>query len=291
MPKLRIEPQLLETLVAAELDRAERAGERALVRDYHSLADPLYERLAPEERENAFAQIHLVWFDQRGWREWFAELWAEFPELGRAEGLLVLAARHKQDEGAVLGRDGAGVCLRALPARFADRQRLATFVRHEFLHASDMLDPAFGYRIERQDTFTEANALAERYRALWCSYVDARLARRGVEPLVSPEARLRELKRAFPALAVEQLAALSAQEPNVALTHADLMELARQIPDSSDPAPRPGTRCPLCRFPTFEWAKEIAPETVNAIQSDFRGWNVRQGACARCVERYELCQA
>jgi hypothetical protein len=290
MPTLRFEPALLEALVAVELEHAERSGDRATLRAYHAFADPLYERLAPDEREQAFAQIHLVWLEQRGWRDWFAAKWAEIPELGeRATGLLLLAARRKQEEGAVLGRDGAGVCLRMLPARFTDRPRLAAFVRHEFVHASDMLDPAFGYRIEHQDTFTAANVLAERYRALWCAYVDARLTRGGVQPLMDLDGHRLDLARVFPSVPLAQQAELAAHVWNgVGLAHRDLYDRACQVGVERGTTPRPGARCPLCQFPTFDWATEIEPALARAIRADFPDWDVTGGACARCVERYEI---
>lgn len=289
MQTLRIDPQLLEALITVELGQAERAGDRTLARAYHALTDPLYERRAPDERERAFAHVHLIWFEQRGWRDWFAWLWAGLPELGaRATGLLLMGARRKQEEGAVLGRDGTGVCLRLLPNRFADRERLAVFVRHEFLHASDMLDPVFGYRVEQAETLAATNTLAERYRALWCAYADARLERRGFEPLAQVDAHCRELKQAFETFSAEQQALLFGRVRSaMALTHAELYEYAR-VTAKLDGAPRPGARCPLCRFPTFEWADKIAPPISHFIRADFPNWDVSLGACARCVERYEL---
>ncbi|MBI4671066.1 MAG: hypothetical protein HY741_05300 [Chloroflexi bacterium] len=290
MPTLRIEPQLLESLTAVELGHAAQTGDRALVRDYHSFADPVYERCAPAERDKAFAQLHLVWFEQRGWRKWFGARWAEFPELAaRAAGLLLLEARWKQEEGAVLGRDSTGVCLRVLPIRFANRAQFEVFVRHEFLHACDMLDPAFGYRIEHSEPCSAANASAERYRALWCAYVDARMTRRGFVSLVQPDTHRRALAHAFSALTAAQQTALFEQVWNAAtLTHAELYERARRLEDKRTNAPRPGTRCPLCFFPTFDWASNIAPAVARSIRADFPTWDVSNGACARCVERYEL---
>lgn len=289
MLKLHIEPGLVEALVAAELQHAERSGDRATLHAYREFVEPLYERLAPDEREHAFARVHLVWFEQRGWREWFAARWAELSELdARATGLLLLAAPRKHDEGAVLGRDGTGICLRLMPTRFTNRPRLAAFVRHELLHAWDMLDPAFGYRIEPQETFTAANQVAERYHALWCAYVDARLTRRELEPLAELDAHQRDLMQVFPSLSAEQFAELLQVFKTNALTHRDLYERARQAQGERTITPRPGARCPLCHFPTFDWAKDIAPQVAQVIHTDFPSWDVSLGACARCVERYEL---
>jgi hypothetical protein len=152
-----------------------------------------------------------------------------------------------------------------------------------------MLDPAFGYRLEHEDTFTESNELAERYHVLWCAYVDARLVRRGLEPLGTAEMYRLDLARALPTLSAASCAELLMQVWNAAgMTHADLCALARHVEMPSTGSPRPGARCPLCRFPTFDWAKRITPELGRAIRADFPNWALAHGACARCVERYEM---
>jgi len=165
MPVCRFEPALVEAVILAELEQSERRGDQRLTRAYHRAADPLYETTAPDQLNAAFDELHADFFNQWGFARLVAATFNEFPELQkRAPSLLVLAARSKSEEGAVIGRDGNSVCLRLLTGRFADRDRLGAFIRHELLHAADMLDDAFGYRVEYSESIGAANLLADRYR-------------------------------------------------------------------------------------------------------------------------------
>lgn len=288
MATLRFEPELIQVVTDAELENARRVGNLALLKQYHAGADALYEKTFDREREIAFVRFHASWFYDRGWTNLFAETWNEFPELeARAPQLLVLLARLKREEGAVIGRDGASVCLRVLPLRFAKRERLIAFVRHEFLHAADMLDPHFGYQTLGEATLAETNRLADGYHALWCAYVDARLVRRRFTPLLDAYAHHLAFESQFASTANEQRVALLTRVWSAsALSHDEIVSLART--HSQTQTRRGGARCPLCHFPTFQWAATIAPAVADAILADFPLWKCGNGACERCVERYEM---
>lgn len=286
MATLRFEPELVQAVTDAELEHARRAGDVTLLQRYHAGAEPLY-KMFEQEREKAFARFHSTWFFERGWTNLFVETWNEFPELdARAPHLLVLAARLKREEGAVIGRDGVSVCLRVLPLRFANRERLLAFVRHEFLHAADMLDAHFGYQTLGEATLAETNRLADSYHALWCAYVDARLERRHLAPLMDYHAHHNVFQSQFSS-PTEQRDALLTQVWNAsALAHNEIISLARA--NSPRGTRHNGARCPLCHFPTFQWASEIAPVVADAIRADFPAWQIDDGACERCVERYAM---
>lgn len=290
MATLRFEPELVQAMTDAELEHARHSGDVALVRHYHALADPLYDKTPQDDREQVFARFHTAWFFERGWTQLFAETWNEFPELEtRAPHWLVLAARLKREEGAVIGRDDASVCLRVLPLRFSNREQLRAFVRHELLHAADMLDPSFGYQDLHAASLTQANQWADLYHTVWCAYVDARLTRRGAIALRDGDVHRAAFETQF-ADSSENGAARFDQIWNAsALTHADITALARAAGMThARRGNAPGARCPLCRFPTFEWAIEISPAVADAIRIDFSAWSSNDGACARCVERYEM---
>ena len=293
MPVCRFEPALMEAVILAEIEQFERRGDQRLTRAYHRTADPLYETTAPDQLNAAFDELHADFFNQLGFARLVAATFNEFPELQkRAPSLLVLAARSKSEEGAVIGRDGHSVCLRLLTGRFADHNRLGAFIRHELLHAADMLDDAFGYRVEYSESIGAANLLADRYRALWCAHVDARLIRRGLKPLADRETHYRDFDARFNRATEQARAAAFAQLWQAdRLTHAQITAIARQ-PDLQDDrhhtANVPGAPCPLCRFPTHRWATEIPPGVAAAIRADFPHWQIEEGACERCVEVYAL---
>lgn len=292
MATFRFDPELIQAATDVDLEQARRDGGGALLREYHAMAERLYESTLPNEREQAFAQLYARWFTERGWSDLFAEIWSQVSELdARASQCLVLAARLKREEGAVIGRDGASVCLRILPMRFANRAQLACYVRHELLHAADQLDKSFGYRLTRETTLTQTNQVADIYHTVWCACVDARLARRGWMPLHDADAHRKRFDTQLAAMPPEQRAALFEQVwHGPRLGHQDILELARAWSRAAagQTGGAPGSRCPLCSFPTFKWATTLAPAVVDAIRSDFPQWRVEQGTCERCAERYEL---
>jgi hypothetical protein len=61
--------------------------------------------------------------------------------------------------------------------------------------------------------------------------------------------------------------------------------------DSSNRESAPGAPCPLCGFPTFDWA-QAAPDDERlqkAIVRDFPEWQPIRPICGRCAEIYAVC--
>lgn len=289
MTAIRLEPELVEAVITAELEQNETVGDGGLSREFHSLANPLYERVPPEERERAFDRIYMQYFERLGFLGLLSATWAEFPDLDlSARGLLVLKAKGKHEEGAVIGKDGESVCLRILPYRFSNRRRLIAFLRHELLHAADMLNPAWGYHLG-----SHSDREADRYRALWCASIDSRLALRGQEPLLSRQAHSGDLDKQFGSLPEAKRAVLfDAVWKAEPLTSPEIMAITSEAEALSPRlGRRPGARCPLCGFPTHSWATGIEPAVAAVIRMDFPDWQLEDGSCGRCVERYRLVQS
>jgi hypothetical protein len=167
------------------------------------------------------------------------------------------------------------------------------FLRHEFTHLSDMLDPAFGYEPDtgRPKHPSQERLIRERYRLLWDITIDGRLATRGQPPCAARDQHWTQFKRAYgfwEASTLEQTfdSLWSEKQPR----HARLLELA------SDPRglrfahkPSPGALCPLCGFPTFHWIPEeqITTPVLEAVATEFPEWTPEQGICNRCCEVYQ----
>jgi hypothetical protein len=228
-----------------------------------------------------------------------------------------------------------------------------------------MLDPAFNYSPEIRlpdRSPAEENIVRERYRILWDTTIDGRLARQfpntqpiadelsspttqnlkptnegtraaraerrsiasepqrghdgacpstndadpsfpkteNLKPKTSPvrESRLAEFNRAFIFLPEhERQSRFDSLWNGERPTHNDLLEFANHARELATAAaqqttPPPGAHCPLCKFPTFDWAN---PELFNdevcaAIRKDFPAWRPSNGACARCLEVYRAAQ-
>ncbi|MBI4659839.1 MAG: hypothetical protein HY735_13445 [Verrucomicrobia bacterium] len=268
------------------------------IRRFHAERERAYSVLDPDERNAAFSRIHRAWFREWGVEQCLLSALAEFPILEKSvHAAAFRTARRKNEEGAELYVNAAGerhaiVAVRS--ERFADRQSLLAFLRHELMHVSDMVAPAFGYSREMGEagqTASQLRVVRERYRLLWDITIDGRLTRSNRCTVAAFEERRSEFDRAYGFLdAAKRSAVFDSHWNAVQPRHRDLILLAsdpRRLNASNLPVP--GAPCPLCDFATFEWAelRALKSETANAIQKDFPGWTVEQGACFRCAEIYE----
>jgi hypothetical protein len=80
------------------------------------------------------------------------------------------------------------------------------------------------------------------------------------------------------------------------MTHTRLLEIAEEptklasleVGDEEvSSIPPSGTFCPLCKFPTFEWA-DPEPGMTAIIQEDSPTWTREEGICGRCYEYYQI---
>ncbi len=62
------------------------------------------------------------------------------------------------------------------------------------------------------------------------------------------------------------------------------------VADTKELGPLPGTTCPLCGFPSFDWVEEVAndEETAKVINEEFPDWKPQDGVCSRCAEYYKI---
>lgn len=227
----------------------------------------------------------------------------------------VKRAINKVDEGSnVLNRiSGLPVIeIRVLASRFSNPDEMSdlnAFLIHEFMHAKDMVDPDFDY----EDSFipgnpSTKNLITARFRLLWNIYVDARLARREIKSVLTREARYREFDNYYRKVPDKQRRGIfEGLWKADKLTHEELLSMATDLDtlmskyveydesfseEDRDYIHLPGSPCPLCKFPTYNWVDDpesICDEMViEAIKIDFPNWESKDGACDRCVEVYEI---
>lgn len=265
---------------------------------FHREREKLYAILDPDERNTAFFHLHLEWFREWGLEKLITDLLKEFPLL--PEKLSVLAVRktrNKNDDGAELyvndtGQRSAILALR--PESFARDAALRDYVRHEFTHLSDMLDPAFGYAptLDLPGLNGAQQRLArERYRLLWDITIDGRLAATGHTPMQPREQHAAAFTRGYSFWPADRQAeTFESLWHNAAPRHADFLALIAD-PRGLREAHRPalGGACPLCDFPTFTWAdsESLRPEIAARVVAEFPAWSPEQGLCGRCLETYQ----
>ncbi|HEY4983536.1 MAG TPA: hypothetical protein VIJ24_00580 [Verrucomicrobiae bacterium] len=265
---------------------------------FHREREKLYTILDPDERNTAFFRLHLDWFREWGLEKLLTDLLKEFPLLpDKLSVLAVRKTRGKNDEGAELYVNEAGQrtgILALRPERFAQDAALRDYLRHEFTHLLDMVDPGFGYSpvLELPALNAAQQRLArERYRLLWDITIDGRLAAAGHTPMAAREQHAAAFSRGYSFWPADrQTETFDSLWRNAAPRHADFLALIadpRGLREAHRPAP--GASCPLCDFPTFTWAdvEALPPRIKSRIVAEFPSWSPEQGLCGRCLETYE----
>lgn len=296
---VRYEPRFIEEAVFLAL----REGPDA--RLFYRQRNALYEVSDPDEREQAFQSLHQAWFPHLGLADQIEKAINEQPLLASAVGLcLVICAPARREEGAdllVSPEEGLSPkerrTLRILlrPESLHDPLALLTFLRHELLHITDMLDPHFGY--EPVLPVAEAGPphdrlVRDRYRVLWDATIDGRMVRCGWAPESIRIQRLKEFGHTFPMFEEKTAQVFGRFFDQELHKHAELVAFAqdpRAAVRASREAPHPGGRCPLCAFPTYSFKPEpesLPAEVVAHITRDFPQWHPTESLCLQCADLY-----
>jgi hypothetical protein len=126
-----------------------------------------------------------------------------------------------------LGAEAATTLLvRLRPESLLEAERLRALLRHELLHAADMLDPAFGYSRELPASDSGPsydNLLRDRYRVVWDATIDGRLCQRGMLDAGAREARRVEFTMALPMLGARAAELFSAWFDGPRPSHAGIV--------------------------------------------------------------------
>lgn len=306
MMRIEYDSPLIENAVFLA-SRRDAGQDQAL----HRAIDGLYDVADQQQREQAFHQAYSQAFTALGLDKAIPQFLAERPLIGALTGKCVVhqAACSKAEAAQLYIRPGfpdkpapadRTVVIHVCPESLVDPDQLTHRMRRELLHVSDMLDTRFEYD---RSTFSRRSGpetvVYDRYRVLWDIYVEARLIR---QEMVSPD-KLPELRRALSRALTYRAVP---PEPGVFdelmlaqdLTHQQLLQWAsnpltilnRQEPDqSSTDGPDPGSSCPFCDFPTFDWypIQDGIDQTLLATLRKARpDWQPLDGACRQCVETY-----
>lgn len=311
--KLEFDPSLIEEVIFSELKSREEKGDFTLTLDYHSCIDPIYEKFPLDERPSQFKKIEWDFFQKLGLPKLIKEIFDEFPELEKkACGGAIAKAANNFDEGAYLTKgmnQESGqkkIVVKLMPDRFMAIPYLKKLVRHELMHASDMLSETYGYRDERLGgNPMEESIVKERYCTFWDIYVDSRLITKGKETLSDKAGRYAEFDALYRKIPDEvKIAIFDVLWQDEHLTHDKILSLAKDVNELikiSDGLPikhslkkkktiLPGAQCPLCQFRTYQWAEGIEQDAylVNEIKKDFPDWEPEDGVCGQCVEAYKV---
>ncbi len=311
-PEIIYDAQLVDDIVYKGLTERERNRDIALYEEYHELRDDIYD-IEQEMRPKRFKDLDNDFFHRLGYNRFLVEMLDEFPHIKeKVEEVHVRRATSKQNEGSNLVDDGKKVIIRLYSEQFIEGEKICKVLRHELMHVSDIMDEGFGYWTELYDySPMEERIIRDRYRLFWDIWVDSRLEREGRETIATKEDRKKEFVSFFSKIP-EKLGGLIFERMwrgNEPLTHNKMVEFSKDVKKLVEVAavsgskdtsalkeemekmgPLPGTPCPLCGFPTFDWVAEVGndEEIVNIIKADFPDWSAHDSLCSRCSEFYQL---
>jgi len=301
---IELESGLCEEIVLGRVLAEERAGR---VPEWRHESEEVYRIASPLERDRAFRNLALGSFAKTGAAKVLHALLAEFePRFPGVSRAVFQRANRPAQEGTELHVSGTERVVRTEVGvtRMLEPASLETFLRSEWTHVADMLDPSFGYgpdELEQAgETPFDRRMIRERYRALWTSSVTGRLAREGKAPEGAESHRRAEVYRVYAKLPeTARAACFEAVWSGPRPTHAQLMALAASpsaalahfAPGTSMEATSlrmPGDSCPLCHFPAWKWGDPaaMADRTRVALTGDFPTWKAEEGLCDRCDELY-----
>lgn len=305
------DPKLVEEAALSFIRAREERGDTSFAEEYHTLADPIYEEPF-EAREPLFRKLFSPLFTKFGL---MAPIIRAFNEFSHLEDRIsrVFFRKSLSDEGADIVRAGPedsggsekAIVIKVAPGRAADPMAHNKFLNHELMHICDLLDDAFGFSESLASSSVALEPhIYERYRIIWDIHIDSRLIRGNKETISSKEARIKEFSSFYskfpPNIGLCIFEALWAAEK---LSHQEILAMAQDprelltkcgvAPDENSLAeiaknPLPGSRCPLCNFPTYIWAQGFSGQTVAAIKTDFPDWSPERGLCTRCSELYQM---
>jgi len=255
-----------------------------------------------EERDRRFTELCRRQFEALRLAAPIEEALEEQPGITRAvRGGWVVAALARKDEGAELfvapETAARSLVVKLRAASFARPEELHSFLRQELFHIADMVDPAFG--CEPALPAVEGGAVRlklalSRYRVLWDTVIDSRLARRGRAAEGARARRASEFAAAFAMLGEAWRAQFERWFAEERPTHPKLLEYAL------DPAAAAGIAapkalstgiCPLCRLPGASspaGATSLPAEVIEDITRDFPAWRPADGLCRQCEDLYRL---
>src|SRR6476646_5180160 len=144
--ELRFQPALLQEVIDSFVEKTEREGDPTYYKEFHELADPIYEKFTLDDRESEFKKLYQYLFGTWGFSDIIRDAFSEYPLVKEVlkedqEGVDILRkwGSVEQDMAKQFEEKGLkGVGIKLIPRRFYD-PALTRYCRHELMHISDML--------------------------------------------------------------------------------------------------------------------------------------------------------
>jgi len=166
----------------------------------------------------------------------------------------------------------------------AKKMALEITDRAKGLVAEKGYDPVYGARPLKR---TIQRLIQDRYRVLWNTTIDGRLAGRGELSAHDAERRRQEFLADFKMLDGEAERSFQRFFKGPRPKHSELVSFALE-PRGSHRSN--GRLCPLCNLPASNLhphPRGLHPRIVDAIRKDFPRWKQQMGLCLQCADLYD----
>src|SRR5438093_9104999 len=119
--ELRFQPALIQEVIDAFIEKTEREGDPTFYKEFHELADPIYENFPLDDREPEFQKLYQYLFGHWGFADIIDNAFSEFPELKGRIGITLVRGVLKEDQESVDILRKWGTSKRRLPSSFEAR--------------------------------------------------------------------------------------------------------------------------------------------------------------------------
>lgn len=322
--KIEYDPKLTEEIVSQEIKNLESEGKMRMPDAFRAATDPIYDQYPLADRddigfEDAFRDVYKKFFKILGYDDILRSALSEYPVIDEHVGQIVVKicyAEEKEEANLLKTKiedpergSLSMVSLQVTSGRFADKEALALFLRHELMHVTDMLDPEFSYEITKLGINpSEECTIKNHYALIWDIYIDQRLVRSERLDPSYKEKRKEEFDSTYRSLPFDERISIfeglwqverltnpeilaCAKDPARLLEYRAALspeEIERQKTEKKKKIHLPGMICPLCKFPTHKWKEEesLLKEVIEEVSKDAPGWDPSDGLCERCDEVY-----
>src|SRR5437016_14561207 len=96
--ELRFQPALLQEVIDSFVEKTEREGDPTYYKEFHELADPIYEKFTLDDRESEFKKLYQYMSGTWGLSDIIRDAFNEYPLLKERVGIVLVEGDLKQDQ-------------------------------------------------------------------------------------------------------------------------------------------------------------------------------------------------
>ena len=96
--ELRFQPALLQEVIDSFVEKTEREGDPTYYKEFHELADPIYEKFTLDDRESEFKKLYQYLFGTWGFSDIIRDAFNEYPLVKEKVGIVLVKGVLKEDQ-------------------------------------------------------------------------------------------------------------------------------------------------------------------------------------------------